>query len=179
MAVVNLTFSQSSYPIQKVIDGDTFVILRKSQADTINAIFESQKRKISDSKVLLFSKDSIIKRKDSIISSIGRYYFDYITLKEEYIDIKTFLTYVENWITNRAKGGSYIYYSYDSNWIEAVDLSNHNLVKDDLTGDLFFYKIIEGSTDNRDSKKKEKDNYPKRNWEKEIVIPNRPKIYKL
>jgi hypothetical protein len=178
MAVVNLTFSQSSYPIQKVIDGDTFVILRKSQADTINAIFESQKRKISDSKVLLFSKDSIIKRKDSIISSIGRYYFDYITLKEEYIDIKTFLTYVENWIENRAKEGAWIYYSYDSNWIEAVDLSNYFVRKNDYTGDLFFYNNCE-TLKEKDSKKREKDDYPKRGWEKEIVIPNRPKIYKL
>jgi len=178
MVVVNLSFSQSSYPIQKVIDGDTFVILRKSQADTINEIFESQKKKISDAKVLLLLKDSMLKHKDSLLSSFGRYYFDFKTLKEEYIDVKTFLTYIENWIENRAKEGAWIYYSYDSNWIEAVDLSNYFVRKNDYTGDLFFYNNCEGSI-NRDSKKREKDDYPKRGWEKEIVIPNRPKIYKL
>lgn len=178
MVVVNLSFSQSSYPIQKVIDGDTFVILRKSQADTINQIFESQKKKIVDYKSLIHSKDSIIKFKDSLLSSIGRYYFDFKTLKEEYIDVKTLLTYVEKWIEDRAKEGAWIYYSYDSNWIEAVDLSNYFVRKDNYTGDLFFYNNCE-TLKEKNSKKREKDDYPKRGWEKEILIPNRPKIYKL
>ena len=177
MVVVNLTFSQSNYPIQKVIDGDTFVILRKAQADTINSIFESQKKKLAEAKKSLKSKDSLIVYKDSLLSMIGRYYFDFQTLKNEYIDVKTFLTYVENWITQRAKEGAWVYYSYDSNWIEAVDLSTYFVRKNDYTGDLFFYNNCENNTDNK--QKKEKDDYPKRGWEKEIVLPNRPKIYKL
>lgn len=172
MVVVNLTFSQSNYPIQKVIDGDTFVILRKTQADTINIIFESQKKKIADAKILLKSKDSLLNYKDSLLSIVGAYYFDFRTLREEYIDVRTFLKYVETWISDRAKEGAYVYYSYDSNWIEAVDLSSYVLEKDDYTGNLFFYHHSQQN-------KKEKKDYPKRGWEKEFVLPNRPKIYKL
>lgn len=48
--VTSLTLSQSTYPIQKIINGDTLVIMTKAQADEINNIFDSQTKKIADLK---------------------------------------------------------------------------------------------------------------------------------
>jgi hypothetical protein len=62
-----LIFSQSNYPLQTVINGDSVVILRKGQADTINDIFESQKQKIADARQLIEYKDSLLRRKDSLL----------------------------------------------------------------------------------------------------------------
>ena len=172
----NLTFSQSSYPIQKVIDGDTFVILRKSQADTINSIFESQKKKISTLRAQLLYTDSLLRRRDSVLvyRSINDWQYD--ALRAEYTNTLMFLDYVENWILDRAKEGAWLYYSYDSMWIEAVDLSEYKVRKDDLTGDIYFIRAencpdLPPAKDNKD--------YPRRGWEKEVVVPNRPKINKL
>lgn len=173
--VVSSSFSQSNYPIQKVIDGDTFVILRKSQADTINDIFESQKKKIADAKVQLRIKDSIILQKENLLKTQSNYYLDYKTLKSEHEDLVMFYTYLENWITARAKEGAWLYYSYDCLWIEAVDLSEYKVRKDDLTGDLFFYR----AENCPDEDKRKKDEYPRRGWERDVVLPNRPKINKL
>jgi hypothetical protein len=173
-----LSFSQSSYPIQKVIDGDTFVILTKGQADTINSIFESQKKKISEARIQIAYKDSVLKRRDSLLRTGSISIWQYKSLEQEYINTLMFLDYVENWIYDRAKEGAWIYYSYDSNWIEAVDLSNYFVRKDNYTGDLFFYNNCE-TLKEKDSKKREKDDYPKRGWEKEVILTNRPKIQKL
>jgi hypothetical protein len=169
-----LSSSQSRYPLQTVIDGDSVVILTKGQADTINDIFESQKKKIADNKIELRLKDSIIKRRDSLLRYHAGYYSDYKTLKEEYTDLLILSTYTEQWITNRAKESAWIYYSYDSNWIEAVDLSEYKVRKNDATGDIFFYRA-----DTCPPEDKKKNDYPKRGWEKEVVLPHRPKINKL
>ena len=162
--VVNLSFSQSSYPIQKVIDGDTFVILRKSPADTINQIFESQKKKLVDAKIQLAYKDSLLKLSVPL--------WKYQALEGDYVNTLIFLDYVEDWIYTRAKEGAWLYYSSDSMWIEAVDLSPYHVRKDDSTGNLFFYRTT--PEENKDKKES-----PKRGWEKEVILTNRPKIQKL
>jgi hypothetical protein len=82
--------------------------------------------------------------------------------------------HTEEWIVSRAKEGAWLYYSYDSNWIEAVDLSEYSVRKDDITGDIFFYRRAEDCPED-----KKKNDYPKRGWEREVVLPNRPKINKL
>jgi hypothetical protein len=169
-----LIFSQSRYPLKTVIDNDSVVILTKGQADTINQIFESQKQKISDSKNKIKEQDSIIKIKDSLITSYYTYYGEYKQLRQEFIDISIFNNHIEQWILQRAKEGAWLYYSYDSNWIEAVDLSIYVVRKNDYTGDIFFYRAE--SCPPEDKKKNE---YPRRGWEKEVVLPNRPKINKL
>jgi hypothetical protein len=174
--VANLSFSQSSYPIQKVIDGDTFVILTKGQADTINSIFESQKKKIAEARIQIAYKDSVLKRRDSLLRTGSISIWQYKSLEQEYINTLMFLDYIENWIYDRAKEGAWLYYSPDSMWIEAVDLSPYSLKKNDSTGDLLFYRK-EGIILPEENKKK-KDT-PKRGWEKEVILTNRPKIQKL
>ncbi len=50
-----------------MIDGDSVVILTKAQADTINAIFDSQKAKIAKFKQETKVKDSIISLRDTLL----------------------------------------------------------------------------------------------------------------
>ena len=170
--VSSLSFSQSHYPLQTVINGDSVVILTKAQADTINDIFESQKKKIADARAQLKTQDSIIRHKDSLLKYNSGYYSAYKMLREEYTDMLILNEHTEEWIVSRAKEGAWLYYSYDSLWVEAVDLSAYKVIKNDVTGDIFFYRA-----DNYPEKKK--NDYPKRGWEKEVVLPNRPKINKL
>ncbi len=157
-----------------MIEGDSVVILTKGQADTINDIFESQKKKLADTKTQLFLKDSLLKAKDSLLRIIYSRTSDYEQLKSDYLSAMFFLDYVETWIYDRAVEGAWIYYSYDSNWIEAMDLSEYKVRKNDQTGDIFFYRA-----ENCPPEDKKKNDYPKRGWEKEVVLPNRPKINKL
>jgi hypothetical protein len=170
--VSSLSFSQSHYPLQTVINGDSVVILTKAQADTINEIFESQKRKIAEVRAQLKTQDSIARHKDSLLKYNSGYYSAYKMLREEYTDMLILNEHTEEWIVSRAKEGAWLYYSYDSNWIEAVDLSLYKVVKNDVTGDIFFYRA-------ENFPEKKKNDYPKRGWEKEVVLPNRPKINKL
>lgn len=168
-----MSFSQSRYPLQTVINGDSVVILTKGQADTINTIFESQKAKIADTKVYIAHLDSIIKRKDSLLR-MGTISIDqYQLLQSDYNNVLMFLDYLESWIYDRAKEGAWLYYSSDSLWIEAVDLSPYKLRKEDLTGNLYFYRTEDITT------VPDKKDYPKRGWDKEIILANRPKIQKL
>lgn len=169
-----MSFSQSRYPLQTVIEGDSVVILTKGQADTINTIFESQKKKLADIKTQLLIKDSLLKAKDSLLRVIYSRTSDYEQLKADYLSTLFFLDHVENWIYDRAVEGAWLYYSYDSNWIEAVDLSEYKVRKNDATGDIFFYRA-----DTCPPEDKKKNDYPRRGWEKEVVLPHRPKINKL
>lgn len=43
--------SLSQYPLQKIINGDTVVIMTKTQADKVNRIFEAQIKKIDQLKL--------------------------------------------------------------------------------------------------------------------------------
>ena len=173
--------SQSHYPLQTVINGDSVVILTKGQADTINDIFESQKQKIADTKKLIHVQDSLLKHQDSLLgckdSLLGVTNFAlvrYDSLNAEYINTLMFLDYIESWIYDRAKEGSFLYYSYDSTCIEAIDLSDYEVRKNDYTGAIFFYRI----TDTPFVHKKKNDSFRK-GWEQEITKTNRPKIHRL
>jgi hypothetical protein len=170
-----LIFSQSNYPLQTVINGDSVVILTKGQADTINQIFESQKQKIEDARQLIEYKDSLLRRKDSLLRITNITVVEYDLLYSEYINTLMFLDYIESWVYDRAKEGAWLYYSQDSLWVEAVDLSPYALYKNDATGDLFFYRKAT-AVDDKENKNK---NAPKRGWDKEIILTNRPKIQKL
>ena len=168
--------SQSNYPLKTVINGDSVVILTKGQADTINIIFEGQKKKIAEARAQVTYLDSVLKRKDSLLRLGTISIEQYDLLNSEYINTLMFLDYIENWVYDRAKEGAWLYYSYDSLWVEAVDLSPYKVRKDNKTGDLFFYRIedCDEIPDHRDKK-----DYPRRGWDKEIILTNRPKIQKL
>jgi len=156
--VVNFSLNQSKYPVQKVIDGDTFVILTKKQADDINVIFESQKSKIS-----LFKKE--IKHKDSLLLTIH---------SDTIIDTRFTqrLDLLEHWLYFSAMNSTWIYYSYEDSSIYYVDLGQYFVRKDDLTGDLLFIRAEEPfPVDNKEQ--------PKINWNTEIIEPKRPKVEKL
>lgn len=166
--------SQSRYPLKTVINGDSVVILTKGQADTINDIFDTQKQKIADAKKLIGFKDSLIRSKDSLLNATNFALVRYDSLNSEYINTLMFLDYVESWVYDRAKEGSFLYYSYDSTCIEAIDLSDYEVRKNDYTGAIFFYRI----TDTPFIHKKKNDSFRK-GWEQEITKTNRPKIHRL
>jgi hypothetical protein len=170
-----LSFSQSRYPLQTVIDGDSVVILTKAQADTINAIFESQKAKIANFKQDVKVKDSIISLRDTLLVYYAQRYTEYKTIIETQIVREDKLDTIRGWLIDKAKEGSWIYYSYLNNEVVAVDLSDYVVRKDDYTGDIMFYKREEDCPD--DHKQKE----PPVGWHMDIVKPKRPKlnIFKL
>ena len=169
-----MIFSQSRYPLKTVINGDSVVILTKGQADTINNIFDTQKQKIADAKKLIAFKDSLLRCKDSLLNATNFALVRYDSLNAEYINTLMFLDYVESWVYDRAKEGSFLYYSYDSTCIEAIDLSDYEVRKNDYTGSIFFYRI----TDTPFIHKKKNDSFRK-GWEQEITKTNRPKIHRL
>ena len=166
--------SQSRYPLTTVINGDSVVILTKGQADTINNIFDTQKQKIADAKQLISFKDSLLRSKDSLLKIAYAPTAKYDSLNTEYINTLVFLDYIESWVYDRAKEGSFLYYSYDSTCIEAIDLSDYEVRKNDYTGAIFFYRITETPFIH----KKKNDSFRK-GWEQEITKTNRPKIHKL
>ena len=175
LVVSNLSFSQSRYPLQTVINGDSVVILTKAQADTINAIFETQKIKIANFKQDAKVKDSIISLRDTLLVYYAQRYTEYKTIIETQIVRDDKLDTIRVWLINRAKDGSWIYYSYLNNEIVAVDLSDYVVRKDDYTGDIMFYKRTEDCPN--DNKEKE----PPVGWHYDVVKPKRPKlnIFKL
>jgi hypothetical protein len=170
-----LSFSQSRYPLQTVIDGDSVVILTKAQADTINAIFDNQKAKIAKFKQEIKIKDSIITLRDTLLIFYNSRYTEYKTIIETQIIREDKLDTIREWLADRAKEGAWIYYSYENNEIVAVNLSDYVVRKDDYTGDIMFFKRTEDCPD--DDKQKE----PPVGWHTDIVKPRRPKlnIFKL
>lgn len=164
--MTNLIFSQSNYPLKTVIKGDSVVILTVKQADDINTIFESQKAKITGFKKDIITRDSIIAIRDTIILQknqvIVKHEFDY--------EIARRLDELEAWMLNASINGSWIYYSWEDSLIYAVDLSQYLVKKDDMTGDIFFYKC----DDTLDPY--EEQNQPHRGWQKDIIKTKRPKV---
>ncbi len=158
-----------------MIDGDSVVILTKAQADTINAIFDSQRAKIAQFKQETKVKDSIISLRDTMLIFYTSRYTEYKTIIETQIIREDKLDTIRGWLLERAKEGSWVYYSYINDEIVAVDLSDYIVRKDDYTGDLLFYKRTEECPD--DNKQKE----PPLGWHTDIVKPKRPKlnIFKL
>lgn len=172
--VSNLILCQSRYPLKTVINGDSVVILTKGQADTINNIFDSQKQKIADAKQLISFKDSLLRSKDSLLNIAYAPTAQYDSLNAKYISALKSLKHIESWVYDRAKEGSFLYYSYDSTCIEAIDLSDYEVRKNDYTGAIFFYRITETPFIH----KKKNDSFRK-GWEQEITRTNRPKIHRL
>jgi hypothetical protein len=170
-----LSFSQSRYPLQTVIDGDSVVILTKAQADTINAIFETQKIKIANFKQDAKVKDSIILLRDTLLFYYAQRYTEYKTIIETQIIREDKLDTIRGWLIDRAKENSWIYYSYLNNEVVAVDLSDYVVRKDDYTGDIMFYKRTDDCP-NDDNQKE-----PPVGWHYDVVKPKRPKlnIFKL
>jgi hypothetical protein len=170
-----LSFSQSRYPLQTVIDGDSVVILTKAQADTINAIFENQKVKIANFKQDAKVKDSIILLRDTLLVYYAQRYTEYKTIIETQIIREDKLDTIRGWLIDRAKENSWLYYSYLNNEVVAVDLSDYVVRKNDYTGDIVFYK----RTDDCPNHDKEKE--PPVGWHYDVVKPKRPKlnIFKL
>lgn len=156
--VASSSLTQSNYPIQKIIDGDTFVVLTKKQADDINTIFESQKKKL-----VILKRD--IKVKDSLLASVSN---------DTIIDTRFTdrLDKLEHWLINASIDGAWLYYSWEDSSIYSVNLRKHYVRKDDATGDLLFmHGEEEFPSDNRE--------YPRINWQEEIVKPKRPKVEKI
>ena len=158
-----------------MIDGDSVVILTKAQADTINAIFDSQRAKIAQFKQETKVKDSIISLRDTMLIFYTSRYTEYKTIIETQIIREDKLDTIRGWLLERAKEGSWVYYSYLNDEIVAVDLSDYIVRKDDYTGDLLFYKRTEECPDDN------KQNEPPLGWHTDIVKPKRPKlnIFKL
>lgn len=147
--------SQSKYPIQKIIDGDTFVVLTKKQADDINQIFESQKRKIGNYKKEIANLDSLLR-----FAKIDTVYNPELGKR---------LDLLENWLYFSAIDGAWIYYSYVDSSVYSVDLSYYSVRKDDQTGDLLFIR-------NEVPYDPEKKEFPMLNWNKDIIEPKQPRI---
>lgn len=169
--VSSLSFSQSRYPLQTVIDGDSVVILTKAQADTINAIFESQKSKIANFKQQTKVKDSIIAMRDTLLVFYTQRYIEYRTIVDKEIVRDETLDSMTEWILSRAKGGAWLYYSFTDKEVVAVDLSQYVVRKDDFTGDLLFYRMhTDEDRENKDDKE------PRKGWHFDIAMPSRPKL---
>lgn len=170
-----MIFSQSNYPLQTVINGDSVVILTKAQADTINAIFESQKAKIANFKSEVKRKDSIIAIRDTVLLYYNQQIVQYRNVIDLQIVREDKLDTIRDWLMKRAVENSWVYYSYVNNEIVAVDLSDYVVRKDDYTGDIMFYKRTE------DCPVDDKEKEPPVGWHMDIVKPKRPRlnIFKL
>lgn len=162
----NLIFSQSKYPLQTVIKGDSVVILTKEQAKNINDIFETQKARIAAYKIEIAYKDSLIAAKDTLLIEKTQVISNF-TYNEE---LAKRLDLIEHWLLQASINTTWIYYSWDDSLMYAVDLSQYNVRKDDYTGDIFFYR----SCDPIDPETNQES--PHKNWERDIIKPKRPKV---
>jgi hypothetical protein len=164
--VTSLIFSQSNYPLKTVIKGDSVVILTVKQADDINTIFESQKAKIAAFKKDIIVRDSIIAILDTIILEKEKVIIQHVFDDE----IAKRLDLLEAWMVNAAVNNAWIYYSWEDSTIYSVDLSQYYVQKDNMSGDLYFYKCPIPFDPY------EKKENPLKGWERAIVKPERPKV---
>ena len=128
--VTSLTLSQSNYPIQTIINGDTVVILTKSQADEINVIFESQKSKIDTLKKQLASSRAQNKELNSQVNTLTLLYDSVIKR----------LDTLDHWLYWAAIDNVWLYYSYEDSSIMALDLTFYQMDLDPSTGNMFFIR---------------------------------------
>ena len=164
----NLIFSQSSYPLQTVIKGDSVVILTKAQAKNINDIFESQKAAIAEYKIKVAYRDSLLAVKDTLLiektETISNFTYDTVLAKR--------LDLIEHWLYNAAVNTTWIYYSWTDTIIYSVDLSQYVVRKDDETGDILFYRCPEFINPEKEHQE------PPKGWETDIMKARRPKVTK-
>ena len=167
--MTSLIFSQSNYPLKTVIKGDSVVILTVKQADDINNIFERQKAIIAGFKKDIITRDSIIAVLDTIILEKEKVIIEHVFDDE----ISQRLDLLEAWLLDASINNAWMYYSWDDSTIYAVDLKQYYVQKDNMTGDLYFYKC---PTPIDPYEKKEN---PLKGWERAIVKPERPKVTKV
>ena len=162
----SLISSQSNYPLQTVIKGDSVVILTKAQAKSINDIFESQKAKIAAFKIEVVTKDSLLAIKDTLLIQKTEVieHFNYNLELQKRLDL------LEHWLVNTAINNAWIYYSWKDTLVYSVDLSHHYVRKDDHTGDIFFYRYDEPVDTEQDQEE------PHKYWYTDIIKPKRPKV---
>lgn len=167
--MTSLIFSQSNYPLKTVIKGDSVVILTIKQADDINTIFENQKAKIASFKKDILFRDSIIAIRDTLLLEKER-----VIVKHEFdYEIARRLDLLEAWMLDASINNVWIYYSWKDSAIYAVDLSQYLIKKDDMTGDIFFYRC----DDVLDPRKEQEE--PHKGWQNDIIKPKRPKVTKV
>jgi hypothetical protein len=160
--VSSLIFSQSIYPLQTVIKGDSVVILTKAQANEINKFFESQTTLISKYKKEIAYKDSLLLVQSNIINTY--------TFNEE---IRQRLDLLEHWVLDAAIKNAWLYYSWKDTLIYSVDLSQYYVRKDDHTGDIFFLRANEPFNQEKNQEE------PPKGWENDFVKPKRPVVKKV
>jgi hypothetical protein len=161
-----LIFSQSNYPLKTVIKGDSVVILTKKQADEINDIFQSQKSNIDDFKKKLKMQDSLLAIQDSLLKIKEKN----INLMGFYDSLQKRLDLLENFVYDASIRNTWIYYSWDDSLIYSVDLSQHYVRKNDLTGDIHFYKADKPIDPYNEHES------PHIGWVKDILKPKRPRV---
>jgi hypothetical protein len=165
--VTSLTLSQSNYPIQTIINGDTVVILTKSQADEINVIFESQKSKIDTLKKQLTSSRAQNKELNSQVNTLTLFY-DSIAKR---------LDTLNHWLYWSAIDNVWLYYSYEDSTIKIVNLSYYHVDLDPHTGNLFFINAPEEYRHkNYVNEQREKKESPPLRWESRIPERIRPNV---
>ncbi len=168
--VTSLTLSQSNYPIQTIINGDTVVILTKSQADEINVIFESQKSKIDTLKKQLASSRAQNKELNSQVNTLTLLYDSVIKR----------LDTLDHWLYWAAIDNVWLYYSYEDSSITAVDLTYYQMDLDPSTGNLFFINTSkENHSKDYIKNQRDKKESPPLKWEYTIPEIMRPKVVKI
>lgn len=110
----------TQYPIQKMINGDSVVIMTTQQGRDVNAKFEKQKKKINELNKQIDSLKQLANtpKKENIYISenTNKYYYESKLLK---------LDSLEHWLHNIAAQSSLVFYFEGQ--IVAIDLSEFNL----------------------------------------------------
>jgi hypothetical protein len=154
----------TQYPIQKVINGDSVVIMTTQQGRDVNAKFERQKRKINELNRQIDSLKQLAttptKETLYVSENTNQYYYESKLLK---------LDTLEHWLHNVAAQSSLVFYFEGQ--IVAIDLSEFSL-KNIYKGGFHFVRrkpryLKEGNSDN---------DQPVRKWE--LVLINSKLRYK-
>lgn len=154
----------TQYPIQKVINGDSVVIMTTQQGRDINIKFEKQKKKIGELNRQIDSLKQLVTTSEKetlyVTEKTNQYYYESKLLK---------LDTLEHWLHNIAAQSSLVFYFKGQ--IVAIDLSEFSL-KNIYKGGFHFVRkkpkyLKEGNSDN---------DRPVRKWE--LVLINSKLKYK-
>ena len=154
----------TQYPIQKVINGDSVVIMTTQQGRDINIKFEKQKKKIGELNRQIDSLKQLVTTSEKetlyVTEKTNQYYYESKLLK---------LDTLEHWLHNVAAQSSLVFYFEGQ--IVAIDLSEFSL-KNIYKGGFHFVRrkpryLKEGNSDN---------DQPVRKWE--LVLINSKLKYK-
>lgn len=127
-----LALSQSTYPIQTLLKGDSVVIYTVEQDDDNERLLANQRKRVDYYKNSITKQEQIIdslKNRlsqrdteiDSLCSVIEYKFANYDSLEErQHI--------AEKWLYNTAIDNAYIYYSYADSSLMAIDLSSYVLI---------------------------------------------------